>query len=158
MLRNSFIQCAICRKQLLYICPPVPETKTIGIPVVDHQRTEHTQYGPRIPDELALEHAHYVNAVSEFAHGFAPVHGFDTVLVDGRFRVACAMRAASEHSHENTSILVHDFQRKVYSPLAEARFGFKLVEQRHRLAQLSPPQNASVLLKGAHRHFLGYWW
>eukprot|EP00939_MAST-03C_sp_MAST-3C-sp1_P000699 g699.t1 len=40
---------------------------------------------------------------------------FDVFLVDGRFRVACALRAMLHNP--NARIFVHDFERKAYRPL-----------------------------------------
>lgn len=39
----------------------------------------------------------------------------DTVLIDGRFRVACALSVILNLSHDNTTILIHDFwNREIY--------------------------------------------
>ena len=42
----------------------------------------------------------------------------DTVLVDGRFRVACALRALPLLSSEDT-LIVHDYERSYYSVIEE---------------------------------------
>ena len=38
---------------------------------------------------------------------------FDVYLVDGRFRVACALQALL-HAHDNSLVLMHDFDREDY--------------------------------------------
>ena len=62
----------------------------------------------RLPDEmLAADVAtiaiSYVNAVEDLDHAF-----FDVALVDGRFRVACALKLLN-YLHSNSILFMHDF-------------------------------------------------
>jgi hypothetical protein len=158
MMRDSEIRCAICKRQLLYICAPGPPTKALGEPKLLAKQLVHTRYGGKIVDKnIARDHAHYV-LVSEFLHGFEPESGFDTILVDGRFRVACTLRAAAQHAHSQTALLVHDFGRKEYAPLRSKRFGFTIKARSARLAQLGIPANASTVLSDKYSQFLQYWY
>jgi hypothetical protein len=44
----------------------------------------------------------------------------DTVLIDGRFRVACVLKTILEfHANENVTILIHDFYREEYHCVLE---------------------------------------
>ena len=44
---------------------------------------------------------------------------FDVYLVDGRFRIACALQALL-HGHENSLVLMHDFNRKEFYVILDA--------------------------------------
>ena len=68
---------------------------------------------------------HYIRAIDH-------VPPQDVVLVDGRWRVACAMRARNKLS-ANGMLLVHDFQRKEYQVLRSA---FYIVERAGNLVAL----------------------
>lgn len=61
----------------------------------------------------------------------------DVVLVDGRFRVACAL-AAFDRTNQ---VLVHDFERKHYHLLLKV---YKKVEERDTLALLAPNQSVDI--------------
>jgi len=158
MLRDPEIGCAICRRQLLYICPPVAPTVKFGVPNIPKDFIRKTEYGPKIiKSSIVKDYANYV-LVKSFMHGFEPRSEFGTVLIDGRFRVACVLRAAAHRSHEQSSPLVHYFERKAYNlPLSETRFGFTKLERCDRLVLLKPPTNASASLRGAYSEFLGYY-
>jgi len=55
----------------------------------------------------------------------------DLILIDGRFRVACALEAARRRTLKGATIAIHDFQRRHYQI---ARLFLKRVEMVERLA------------------------
>ena len=70
-------------------------------------------------------------------------HTMDVVLIDGRFRIACAA-AAYEHLSTKHAVLVHDFQRVRYRPLLRI---YDVVNMSGTLAHLrrkSPPETAEA--------------
>lgn len=75
----------------------------------------------------------YIHAIEEYG----PWQ--DVVLVDGRFRVACAL-AAFRHLAPGGKLLVHDFGRKEYHKLLEFYTNEQEVDS---LAVLSPKPNVS---------------
>lgn len=65
-------------------------------------------------------------------------HPIDAVFVDGRFRVACALRALPHVAPGRGAVMVHDWDRANYGA-ALARF-YDVVEVAGRLAVLTPKQ------------------
>ena len=64
-------------------------------------------FGRPLPGSDPVHFADYVNAVDTFG---VPV--FDAVLVDGRFRVACALKAL-QYTDSGSVVFIHDyFQRE----------------------------------------------
>jgi hypothetical protein len=55
----------------------------------------------------------------------------DLILIDGRFRVACALEAARRRTLNGATIAIHDFQRRHYQI---ARLFLKRIEMVERLA------------------------
>lgn len=66
----------------------------------------------------------------------------DTVLVDGRFRVACALKSLLHcGSNENFTVLIHDFERPRYHSVLEF---FDIAEQADRLAALKVKKDVDL--------------
>jgi len=70
-------------------------------------------------------------------HRILPPHPADVVLVDGRFRVACAVRSTQLMS-TNSLLLVHDYQREEY----------RVIERFYRLERRT--RNLAVFRRAAH--------
>lgn len=78
----------------------------------------------------AREHGfHYVRLAADLQDTF------DLILVDGRWRVACAMQAWLL-ANEKTTVLFHDWGRKEYH--SPTLYHFKVVDQVGQLAVLKP--------------------
>ena len=56
----------------------------------------------------------------------------DTVLIDGRFRVACGIKTW-EKINDSTNVLIHDFHRKEYQVLLEL---YNIIEKSNTLVVL----------------------
>jgi hypothetical protein len=70
-------------------------------------------------------------------HGFGTPHQTtraDTVLVDGRFRAACALAVWTEAS-PNTTVMIHDYYRKNYHVV---ELFYDAVERAESLVVLRP--------------------
>jgi len=76
---------------------------------------------------------------SEQPEELSPGSPFDTYLVDGRFRVACALRAML-HGHAQSLVLVHDFERPQYQALLSVA---KEVQRVDNLVVLQKKRSAS---------------
>ena len=62
---------------------------------------------------------------------------FDVYFVDGRFRVACALQAFL-HGHENSLVLMHDFNRKEYHVILDVA---DMLHRKGNLAVLARKSN-----------------
>jgi len=80
----------------------------------------------------------------------------DLVLVDGRFRVACALEVIIKQHDSSWKLLVDDFEgRPEYSPIEDFA---DLKEMRGRMAVFSPKRNLDVSeAQSALRHFQSDW-
>ena len=74
----------------------------------------------------------YIRAIDE-------VPPQDVVLVDGRWRVACALRARHRLTAPNGVVLVHDFDRREYQVLLGP---FRQVARKGNLVALRPREGA----------------
>lgn len=86
------IKKAIDENRICFLFPNIGKTKTWGYPV----NSSHKYLWPN-----------YANI--PYSINFKP----DLVLVDGRFRVACALSVAL-YCEQSTQVLIHDYQRKNY--------------------------------------------
>lgn len=78
---------------------------------------------------------------SSYIHAMDREEGaFDVVLVDGRFRVACAA-AAYEHLAPHHAVLVHDFERLHYRPLLRIYDVVNITGTLAHLRKKSPPKS-----------------
>ena len=76
----------------------------------------------------------FVNMSNNYVSYINYVDKKDVVLVDGRFRVACAISSYNCLS-ENGVLLLHDFHRKSYKDVLEFYYIYKIIES---LAVLKP--------------------
>ena len=90
MLANPFIQCKIAQGHLIYICVDGGPVQRWGTPA------NSTEY---------LSHL-YLDALSNF-DDITP----DMVLVDGRYRVACAMNSVN-WSKPDSVLMIHDYHNR----------------------------------------------
>ncbi len=62
---------------------------------------------------------------------------FDVVLVDGRYRVACALRAL-KYTDQESVVIIHDFHRRVYHVVLDY---YEVVERADTLIVLRKKKN-----------------
>ena len=63
-------------------------------------------YGYPLDKKYYGDFGEYINVIKQYPN-------FDVVLVDGRWRVACALFAL-DYIREDTVVFMHDFQRSIY--------------------------------------------
>ena len=68
----------------------------------------------------------------QYTHQYKPEYNADMILIDGRFRVACALNILPYISN-TTEVYIHDFQRRAYRFVLKY---YELVNQTDRLARL----------------------
>ena len=68
----------------------------------------------------------------QYTHQYKPEYNADMVLIDGRFRVACALNILPYISN-TTEVYIHDFERKAYHYVLKY---YELVEQADKLVRL----------------------
>lgn len=105
----------------------------INMHCIDVGRT--AQWGYPIENVTSPLYFHkYLNAVDSF-----PERYYDTILVDGRFRVACAIRAISKLRRDSI-LLIHDYSKKRESYEKVLDF-FDVVARYGELIALSVKEN-----------------
>lgn len=85
--------------RLIFFHADIGKTGAHGKPINDKNREKYPDYSAGIFKTLHPEQ----------------ISQIDTILVDGRFRVACVLKTIMEcHSNKRLIILVHDFHREKY--------------------------------------------
>jgi hypothetical protein len=106
-----------------YTChvPHVSEISAWGFPVSEGD-----------PTELGREYAHAADGSSEF----------DTVLIDGRFRVACALAVAASVTSK-TTLMIDDYGDRAHYKILERYLGRPRMKGRLAVFTLRRPVNVS---------------
>lgn len=92
----------------------------------------------------------YPNSIKQFVTN----QPFDVILVDGRFRVACALKSF-EYLSDDGLLMIHDFERTEYHVVLDY---YDIVEQKERLVVLTKKAKAktNVGAKKLEETFLKY--
>ncbi|KNC77083.1 hypothetical protein SARC_10449, partial [Sphaeroforma arctica JP610] len=106
MLNTSHVKCGQSTGQLDYFCPMRNALSgPYGVPLYDsiissHAEGNHTGF---------FNYHKYVNILD-----YLPNEYYDVILVDGRFRVACALKALAYVRPKTGVLAIHDYQRPWY--------------------------------------------
>jgi hypothetical protein len=75
-----------------------------------------------------------------YAHAAEGLSGFDTVLIDGRFRVACALAVATKVTGK-TTLMIDDYGDREHYEVVERYLGPPRMKGRLAIFTLRPPVN-----------------
>ena len=157
MLKRSTIQCLIKNYRLSYSCIGAGPTAVASLPYtkgMDNSFLYREQIDkifahlPRIPEDQTFAWEAYVTAIDAY-----PKNSIGVVLVDGRFRVACALKALSHLIASNGTLLLHDAQRPVYHDLLKY---YDTVAQADSLIAMKPKPNLQPLDRLAWKKYTSF--
>ncbi|KNC75970.1 hypothetical protein SARC_11515 [Sphaeroforma arctica JP610] len=123
MMKNKHVQCGQSNGQLDFICT----TRNAEVGYFGTPQKKHTGY---------YNYHKYVNIID-----YLPSEFYDVVLVDGRFRVACAIKALP-YIRPGTGVLaIHDYERQHYHNIEQYYDKVEEVVAAETFAIFKPKEN-----------------
>jgi len=139
MLKKSSIQCLLKTYKLTYTCIGAGPTAVAALPHargVDNRFLDRDQIDsifarqPRIAASQIYAWQAYVSVIDLYNQSSIGV-----VLVDGRFRVACALKALAHMVASNGTLLLHDARRPPYTDIFKY---YDVIAEAGQLVALKP--------------------